>query len=144
MLGKILIPLGVVAAAAGIIFGVAKIKQEHDDREQINNDLSEENNGCESKRTYSDKREIQKNIERIKWQLANSEPGTPEYEKLSGELKEAYEILKKYKESRFFIEPKTIAILAVIGLIGFFAICLSQEDPSAIKIAQFVIKLFRI
>ena len=88
-------------------------------------------------------KEIQDNIGRIKAARAQVTPGTDEYERLSAELLKEYEILKAYKASRFYIEPKVIATLVVIGGIAFFAICLDQENPKAIKIAQFVTKLFR-
>lgn len=88
-------------------------------------------------------REIQDNIERLKAARAKVDVGTPEYEALSKELEKEYEILKKYKDSRFIIEPKIIVTLIVIGGIAFFAICLDQESPKAIKIAQFVVKLFK-
>lgn len=88
-------------------------------------------------------KEIQENIDRIKKARALVDVGTDEYEKLSAELMKEYEILKKYKDSRFFIEPKVIATLVVIGGLAFFAICLDQENPKAIKIAQFITKLFK-
>lgn len=88
-------------------------------------------------------KEIQENIDRIKKARALAEVGTDEYEKLSNELMREYEILKKYKDSRFYVEPKVIATLVVIGGLAFFAICLDQENPKAIKIAQFITKLFK-
>ena len=97
----------------------------------------------EQKKVSVNGREIQENIDRIKRARANAEPGTEEYEKLSSELMKEYEILKKYKDSRFFIEPKVILTLAVIGGLAFFAICLDQENPKALRISQFIIKLFK-
>ena len=144
MLNKLLLPIGIIAAVAVVGIGI-KIKKDHDDREAIQNEQNNtDENGNIVVRIGSNGREIQRNIERIKYAMAKSEPGTPEYETLSDELQKAYEIMKKYKESKFYIEPKVMATLVVVGAIGFFAICLSQEDPTAIKIAQFISKLFRL
>lgn len=90
-----------------------------------------------------DGRAIQRNIERIKIAREHAEIGTPEYETLSNELMKEYEILRKYKDSRFYVDPKVLATLLVIGGIAFFAICLDQENPKAIKIAQFITRLFK-
>ncbi len=90
-----------------------------------------------------DGRSIQRNIERIKFARDHAEVGTQEYETLSNELMKEYEILRKYKDSRFYVDPKVLATLLVVGGIAFFAICLDQENPKAIKIAQFITKLFK-
>lgn len=89
-------------------------------------------------------REILQNIERIKEARKNTPVGTPEYEMLSAELMKEYEILKKYKESRFSIKPEVAITLLIVGGIAFFAICLEQENPKAMKIASFVLKLFKL
>lgn len=145
MFGKVLVSLGVVAVAAVAVTVGIKIKRRQEDMEAMQGELcAEGNDGKACIRIGTDDREIQRNIERLKYALAKAEIGTPEYDNLSNELKELYEIKRKHKDSRFYVEPKVIAILGVIGVIGFFAICLSQEDPSAIKIAQFILKLFRL
>lgn len=89
-------------------------------------------------------KDIRENIERLKEARTHFPYGSEEYERITDELMKEYELLKKYRDSRFGIEPKALATLIVIGGIAFFAICLDQESPKAIKLAQFVCKLFRV
>ena len=88
-------------------------------------------------------REIQENIQRLKAARKETQVGTDAYDKLQTELQKEYEILKKFKDGRFAVPPQVIATLCVVGTIAFFAICLDQESPKALKLAQFVLKIFK-
>ena len=100
-------------------------------------------NEIETKIIRLDGNAISRQICKLKFARDHCEIGTPEYETLTNELMKEYELMRKYKDSRFYIDPKVAATLLVVGGIAFFAICLDQENPKAIKIAQFITKLFK-
>lgn len=100
-------------------------------------------NEIETKIIRLDGNAIKRNIIRLKVARDHAEIGTPEYEALTQELMSEYDLMRKYKDSRFYVDPKVALPLLVIGGIAFFAICLDQENPKAIKIAQFITKLFK-
>jgi len=92
----------------------------------------------------TDMRELQDNIKKLHAARKQVEKGSDTYEKLQCELKTEYELLKKLKESKHSVPPQITATLCVVGTIAFFAICLDQESPKALKLAQFVVKLFKL
>ena len=61
---------------------------------------------------------------------------------LQTELKSEYEILKKYRDSRFTIQPERGLIIGGILFLGTFMIALERENPKALKLAQFLLRLF--
>lgn len=92
----------------------------------------------------TDMRELQDNIKKLHAARKQVEKGSNDYEKLQCELKTEYELLKKLKESKHSVPPQITATLCVVGAIAFFAVCLDQESPKALKLAQFVVKLFKL
>lgn len=53
-------------------------------------------------------------------------------------------ILKKYRDSRFNISPKDMLTIVGVSGLAFFMIALERENPKALKLATFVLKLFPI
>ena len=92
----------------------------------------------------TDLKELRDNIRRLHEAIDNTKEGTDTYEKLQCELKTEYELLKKMKEAKHSVPPQIKVTLFVVGSIAFFAICLDQESPKALKLAQFVVKLFKL
>lgn len=86
--------------------------------------------------------ELIDNIRQLQTEKKKQQPGTPEYEALQNEINKEYDIYKKWKDSRR-VSGEVKATLVVVGAIAFFAICLDQESPKALKLAQFIIKLFK-
>lgn len=66
------------------------------------------------------------------------------YSVLQKEMKEELEILRKYKDSKFYIQPKDAVIIGGVAFIAVFMIALERENPKALKLATFLLKLFPI
>lgn len=66
------------------------------------------------------------------------------YKLLQEQMKNQLEILKKYKDSRFYIQPKDVLVITCVGGLAFFMICLDRESPKAVKLSSFILKLFPI
>lgn len=61
---------------------------------------------------------------------------------LQDEMKSEYDALKKYRDSRFSIQPERAVIIGGIMFLGTFMIALERENPKALKLATFLLKLF--
>lgn len=92
------------------------------------------------KRKVTEK-DIQRNIERIQAKLEKVEPGTPEYKTLSEALEHEYVVLKKFKDSRFIIQPKDALTIGAFAVTIIFFTCLEREVPAATKFAGLVLKM---
>ena len=66
------------------------------------------------------------------------------YTELQEQKEKEYTILKKYKDSKFFIPPKDLAVIGGVFLLSLFMISLERENPKSLKLASFVLKLFPI
>lgn len=66
------------------------------------------------------------------------------YSKLQEQKEKEYVILKKHKDSKFYIQPKDLMIIFGVGALSFYMISLERENPKALKLASFVLKLFPI
>jgi hypothetical protein len=100
--------------------------------------------------------EIDRIIDKIKTLDRTTDEGEAEYRKLRADLDDMHEVyktmqeqykaqlevLKKYKDSRFYIPPKDLITIFVISGLAFFGISLDREDPKAVKLSSFVLKLF--
>lgn len=66
------------------------------------------------------------------------------YSLLQEQREKEYTILKKYKDSRFYIAPKDLVV--ILGLLsgGIYAITLDRDNPKSLKIASFLMRLFPI
>lgn len=87
------------------------------------------------------RRELLENVRRIQDALKSVTEGTDEYERLSRELEHEYVILRKYMDSRLYIEPKQYLLIAGGVIVTVFFVCLEREVPSVTK---FVNMMFRI
>lgn len=66
------------------------------------------------------------------------------YTLIQEQREKEYTILKKYKDSRFYITPKDLAIILGLFVACIFTISLERDNPKSIKLASFVLKLFPI
>ena len=66
------------------------------------------------------------------------------YSKLQEQREKEFTILKKYKDSKFYVAPKDLMVIFGVGCLSFFMIALERENPKALKLASFVLKLFPI
>ena len=66
------------------------------------------------------------------------------YTLLQEQKEKEYTILKKYKDSRFYIQPKDLAIILGVSALSVFMISLERENPKSLKLASYVLKLFPI
>lgn len=87
--------------------------------------------------------ELLKSIRQLQEMKNKCEPATEEYESLQNEISKEFEIYKKWKDSKK-VSGEVKATLVVVGAISFFALCLDQESPKALKLAQFVCKIFKL
>lgn len=87
-------------------------------------------------------KDIQENIRRIHDEMKNTPVGTEKYTCLQEEMEKEYTILKKFKDSRFYIAPKDAIIIGCISGVAIFMIALERENPKALKLASFLLKLF--
>jgi len=87
------------------------------------------------------RRELQENIRRIQDALKIVDEGTDEYERLSKELEHEYVILRKYMDSRLYIEPKQYLLIGGGILVTVFFVCLEREVPSVTKFCNLLFKI---
>lgn len=66
------------------------------------------------------------------------------YSTLQDQEEKQYEILKKYKNSKFYIAPKDLLVITGVAGLSLFMIALDRENPKALKLASFVLRLFPI
>ena len=66
------------------------------------------------------------------------------YTKLQEQKEKEYVILKKYKDSKFYVPPDRAMIIGGVLLVAIFAIALEREDPKALKLSTFILKLFPV
>lgn len=66
------------------------------------------------------------------------------YQELQNEMEKDYTILKKYKDSKFYIQPKDVLVIVGVTGLAIFMIALERENPKATKLASFLLKLFPI
>ena len=97
---------------------------------------------AKAKRVKVTARDIEENCVRIKMAMDRTKVGTPEYEKLQKELDAEKTILKKHKDSYFWVRPEQIMIIGGTAIVMFFAVALNREWPSAVKIATGILKVF--
>ena len=64
------------------------------------------------------------------------------YKVMQDELRQEYDTLKKLRESRFYIAPKDGIMIAGVVFMGTFMIALERENPKALKLATFLLKIF--
>ena len=64
------------------------------------------------------------------------------YSTLQEEMKLEYENIKKIKDGKFIMAPKDIISIAAMGLVGIFVFSLERENPRAVKMAEFILRLF--
>ena len=94
------------------------------------------------KRIRVTRKDLQENILRIKAVMDETPVGTEKYKILQEELDREYVILKKFNESRYVIHPKDAIIIGGVLVGALFFIALDRENPKAIKVASFLLKLF--
>ena len=87
-------------------------------------------------------KDLQEDILKIREEMKKTEIGSEKYTCLQEQLEKEYVILKKYKETRMGIAPKDALVILMLGGVGFFMIALERENPKAIKLAEFVLRLF--
>lgn len=87
------------------------------------------------------RKELQENIRRIQDVLKITTEGTDEYERLSKELEHEYVILRKYMDSRLYIEPKQYLLIGGGVVCVIFFICLEREVPSVSKFCNLLFKI---
>ena len=97
-----------------------------------------------------------KTIEKLKTVDKSTESGMEQYNGLHYWLKELndlfeslqeqeekqYLILKKYKDSKFYIQPKDWLVIGGTTILAVFIIALDRESPKITKLASFILKLF--
>lgn len=62
-------------------------------------------------------------------------------ETLQEQEKTQYDILKKYKDSKFYIPPKDLLIICGVTTLAIFVIALDRESPKIVKTVSFILKL---
>jgi len=64
------------------------------------------------------------------------------YSTLQEEMKLEYENIKKVKDGKFIMAPKDGILIGSMVLVGVFVFSLERENPKAVKIAEFILRLF--
>ena len=62
------------------------------------------------------------------------------YTGLQEEMEKEYTILKKYKDSRFYVTPEKLITIAVLTGLSVFIIALDRESPKASKLVSMIVK----
>ena len=63
------------------------------------------------------------------------------FDSLQEQEEKQYSILKKYKDSKFFIQPKDWLVIGGTTLLAVFVIALDRESPKITKLVSFILKL---
>lgn len=95
----------------------------------------------EAKKKRVTSKDIQANIRRIMDAMQQLPAQSDEYERLAKELEHEYVILKKYKDSRFYIEPKQWLLIGGGTLVTVFFVALEREVPSVTKFTNLLFKI---
>lgn len=66
------------------------------------------------------------------------------YSQLQEQKQKEYEVLQKYKNLRLPISIKDLLIICGVTFGAVFAISLERENPKALKLATFLLKLFPV
>ena len=72
------------------------------------------------------------------------ESATKELSRLRDGLRDAYDVLDRYKKTKFWIAPKDWLICGGTFVTVLFVICLSRENPEIVRLSQWILKLFPI
>lgn len=121
---------------------LCKIKDtESEEYKTLVEELEKEFEILKRTRTRVTARDIQENIGRIMNAMKLTPEGSDEYERLAKELEHEYVILKKYKDSKFYIEPKMWATIGGATVVLLFFVCLEREVPSATKFLGTVLRI---
>jgi len=86
-------------------------------------------------------KDIQMNIRRIMDAMQRLPEDSDEYSRLAKELEHEYVILKKYKDSRFYIEPKQWLLIGGGVMVTVFFVALEREVPSVTKFTNLLFKI---
>lgn len=122
---------------------MSKMNPEEDPKayQQLADEMEEEFARLKKCKTKVTGKDIQENIGRIMNAMKLTPEGSEEYERLSKELEHEYVILRKYKDSRFYIEPKQYLLIGGGVLVTVFFVALEREVPS---VNRFVSTMFKI
>ena len=99
--------------------------------------------------------EIQKTVNDLKAINKNTEDGRRQYDKLQADLSDMnalykalqemeekqYGILKKYKDSKFFIQPKDWLVIGGMTFLAVVVIALDRESPKITKLISLILKM---
>lgn len=107
-----------------------RINWVHDDIEKITSEMSNVDTATESgKNKYSELQTALKEKNEL-------------YSVLQTEMEQEYVTLKKFRESRYTVAPKDAIIIGGLLFFGTFMVALERENPKALKLATFLLKLF--
>lgn len=93
------------------------------------------------KKTKFTAKDVQENCLRIREAMRRTPVGTPEYEALQKELEHEQTILRKYKDAKFYMSPKEMAMVGGTTVAVVFFIALAREYPSALKVGSMLLKI---
>lgn len=99
--------------------------------------------------------ETAKTVEELKTVDKETEYGRNQYDQLQADLhgmnelykalqemeEKQYGILKKYRDSRFYIQPKDWLTISGLTFLAVIVIALDRESPKITKLASFILKL---
>lgn len=99
--------------------------------------------------------ETAKTVEELKTVNKETEYGRNRYDQLQADLhgmnelykalqemeEKQYGILKKYRDSRFYIQPKDWLTISGLTFLAVIVIALDRESPKITKLASFILKL---
>lgn len=99
--------------------------------------------------------EMKKTVEKLKEVDRNTESGREKYNLMQSDLQDMnemykslqemeakhYDILKKYKDSKFYIQPKDWLTIGGLTVLAVIVIALDRESPKITKLMSFILKL---
>lgn len=99
--------------------------------------------------------ETEKTVTELKTLNKETEDGRTKYVRMQKDLQEMnelykalqemeakqYDILKKYKDSKFYIQPKDWLSIGGLTVLAVIVIALDRESPKITKLMSFVLKL---
>lgn len=99
--------------------------------------------------------ETEKTVNELKTVNKETEDGRNRYDRLHSDLQEMnelykalqemeerqYGILKKYRDSRFYIQPKDLMTIGGLTFLAVIVIALDRESPKITKLTSFILKL---